>query len=110
MERQVITVKTDIRRHARLRLRTVLIVIALIAAACPIAVPWAKRTYFPKTWNRWIVRTETKSDGSTVRVRVRRLPDRDIITEEVLIPAPKSVNDLVSPRKRDDHDKSRFHQ
>ena len=102
-------VKIDVRRYARVRLRTALMVIAAIAAACPIVVPWAKRTFFPKAWNRWIVRTETKTDSSTVRVRVRRLPDRDIVTEEVLVPAPKPVDDSVSSRKRNDHDTSRLH-
>ena len=64
-----------------------LIVIALIAAACPIAIPWAKRQFFAQTWNRWIVRTEKRPDGSTVRVRVRRFPDHDVVNEEILIPA-----------------------
>jgi hypothetical protein len=68
----------------RFRLRTLLIVVALAASACPWVVPAAKRALFPRAWNRWIVRTVTRADGTVVRVRVRRYPDRDVVHEEVL--------------------------
>jgi hypothetical protein len=63
-----------------------LVVVAVAAAACPWVVPVAKRTIFPGAWNRWIVRTVTRPDGTVVRVRVRRYPDRDVVHEEVLHP------------------------
>lgn len=68
----------------RFRLRTLLVVVAVAALVCPWVVPAAKRAIFPTSWNRWIVRTVTRPDGTRVRVRVRRYPDRDVVHEEVL--------------------------
>ena len=70
--------------RARVHLRTLLIAVALLAATAAVLVPAAKRTFFPGRWNTWIVRTERRPDGSTVRVRIRRYPDRDVVHEEVL--------------------------
>lgn len=68
----------------RVRLRSLLAAVALLASAASVLVPIAKRAYFPDRWNTWIVRTERRPDGATVRVRIRRYPDRDVVHEEVL--------------------------
>ncbi len=69
----------------RFGLRALLAAVALMAFASAWLVPVAKKTFFPGRYNTWIVRTESRPDGSVVRVRIRRHPDRDEIHEEVLI-------------------------
>jgi hypothetical protein len=72
--------------RTRIKLRTVLAAVALAAVLCAILVPVVKRAFFPRQWNTWIVKTITRPDGSQVRVRIRRYPERDVVFEELLSP------------------------
>ena len=80
---------------ARFRLRTLLATIAAAAVALAVATPPIKRAL--GTPNTWIVRTVTRPDGTLVRQRIRRLPDRDRVFEEVL-PAPSTGPVPKGPR------------
>jgi len=71
-------------RPPRFRLRTLLATIAMAAVLLAVGTPRLRRALgYPNTW---VVRTVTRADGTVVRRRVRRLPDRDRVFEEVLIP------------------------
>lgn len=69
----------------RLSLRGLLSAIAVLAVALALAMPAIKRAIGRP--NSWVVRTVTRPDGTVVRQRIRRHPDRDVLFEEVL-PAP----------------------
>jgi hypothetical protein len=68
----------------RIRLRTFALVVAALALVLALVVPLAKRVFFPDQWNTWIVKTNYQPDGSVVRLRIRRYPQRDVIHKEVL--------------------------
>jgi hypothetical protein len=70
------------RPRLQLTLGTTLIAIAALALLCAWGVPWLRRAL---GWpNTWLVKTIVRPDGTRVRVRVRRYPDRDVVHKEVL--------------------------
>ncbi|HEV3122938.1 MAG TPA: hypothetical protein VGY53_13580 [Isosphaeraceae bacterium] len=71
-------------RWFRIRLRTFALAIAALALVLAFLVPLAKQVLFPSQWNTWIVKTARQPDGSAVRLRIRRYPQRDVIHKEVL--------------------------
>ncbi len=65
----------------RITLGVLLLAVALLAVVLSVIMPILKRAVGPNTW---VVRTVTRPDGAVIRVRIRRLPDRDLVFEEVL--------------------------
>jgi hypothetical protein len=88
----------SITRAPRIRLRQLLVVIAVLAVVLAVSVPIVKRTFFPETWNTWIVKTIERPDGSIVRLRIRRYPHRDVVFEEILKPPRRAQPEPGSPR------------
>ena len=71
-------------RRPRLTLAGSLVAVALAALALSVATPRLRRAFGNP--NSWVVRTVTLPDGTIVRRRIRRHPDRDVIHEEILAP------------------------
>jgi len=69
------------RVRGRFTLGGLLLSVALVAVVLSVAAPIARKALGPNTW---VVRTVTRPDGSVVRIRIRRLPGRDLVFEEIL--------------------------
>jgi hypothetical protein len=75
----------------KVSLRTLLAVVALAALLCAALVPLVRLLL--GTPNGWVVRTVRRPDGMVVRQRIRRYPNRDVVFEQVLDPAPAAPRD-----------------